>query len=54
MSGKRATEKARRDTFLDGLREALGRGGRTLAAMRRAPNAHGGSVLDEPDEQVWV
>ena len=65
MSSKRSTKKARRGTswatpsapltvYRDGLREALGRSGKTLAAMRRALNAHGASVLDEPDEQVWV
>ena len=40
--------------YRDDLREALGRGGKTLAAMRRALNEHGAGVLDIPDEAVKV
>ena len=40
--------------YRDDLREALGRGGKTLAAMRRALNEHGAGTLDAPDEAVKV
>ena len=40
--------------YRDGLREALGRSGKTLAAMCRALNEHGAGVLDAPDEAVKV
>ena len=40
--------------YRDDLREALGRSGKTLAAMRRALNEHGAGVLDAPDEEVKV
>ncbi len=36
------------------LREALGRGGKTLTAMRRACNEHGAGVLEAPDVRTWV
>ena len=42
------------DLYRDDLREALGRSGKTLAAMRRALNEHGAGVLDAPDETVKV
>lgn len=46
--------KAPQNLYADQLRKALGRGGKPLKAMRRAINAHGAGVLDEPDARVWV
>lgn len=40
--------------YRDSLREALGRSGKTLAAMRRALDEYGAGVLDTPDEAVKV
>ena len=40
--------------YRDDLREALGRSGKTLAAMRRAVNEHGAGALDVPDGTVEV
>ena len=40
--------------YRDDLREALGKSGKTSAAMRRAVNEHGAGVLDAPDEAVKV
>ena len=36
------------------LREALGRSGKTLAAMRCACNTYGAGVLESPDDRTWV
>ena len=58
MAGEQAPawqqSKAPQNLYADQLRDALGRGGKPLAAMRRAINAHGAGVLQEPDERVWV
>ena len=42
------------DIYRNDLREALGRSGKTLAAMRRALDDYGAGVLDTPDEAVKV
>ena len=47
-------QKAPQQLYADQIREALGRGGKPLTAMRRAIEAHGAGVLGEPDERVWV
>ena len=68
MAAKRAAKKAARkeagaawatqptplNLYRSSLREALGRGGRTLAAMRRACNAHGAGDLEGDDERTLV
>ena len=43
-----------RSTFIATLREALGRSGKTLVAMRRALDEYGAGVLEAPDETVKV
>ena len=48
------TEKSPLNLYRDDLREALGRSGRTLAAMRRACNEYGAGVLATEDERTWV
>ena len=40
--------------YRDDLREALGRSGKTLTAMRHACNTYGAGVLDAPDARTWV
>ena len=40
--------------YRDDLREAIGRGGQTLAAMRRACNEYGDGVLETEDTRTWV
>ena len=46
--------KSHLNLYRDDLREALGRSGKTLAAMRRAANEHGAGVLDVSDRTVKV
>ena len=46
------TQKAPIDLYREDLREALGKSGKTLRAMRRAVNEHGATVLDVDDEAV--
>ena len=53
MNGWRM-EKSPLNLYRDDLREALGRSGRTLAAMRRACNTYGAGVLETEDERTWV
>ena len=48
------TQKAPINLYRDDLREALGRSGKTLRAMRRAVNEFGAGVLDVDDEAVKV
>ena len=50
----RQTAKSPLNLYRDDLREALGRSGKTLAAMRRAVNEHGAGVLDVDDDAVKV
>ena len=52
--GERQPGKEPLNLYRDDLREALGRGGKALAAMRRALNEHGAGTLDAPDESVKV
>ena len=42
------------DLYRDDLRKALGRGGNTLVAMRRAADEYGAGMLDAPDHAVKV
>ena len=66
MAGKRAAKKARKaanwatppaplTVYRNDLREALGRSGRVLRAMRRALNEYGSGMLEGEDEciKVW-
>ena len=46
--------KSQLNVYCDDLRHALGRSGKTLAAMRRALNEHGAGVLDTSDDVVKV
>ena len=65
MAGKRAAKKARKaaawatppaplTVYRDGLRDALGRSGKTLQAMRRALNTYGAGTLEGDDARVKV
>ena len=65
MAGKRAAKEARKaaswatppaplTVYRDGLRDALGRGGKTLQAMRRALNTYGAGTLEGDDARVKV
>ena len=49
-----ATPPSPLTVYRDGLRDALGRGGRTLAAMRRALNTYGAGTLESADARVKV
>ena len=48
------TAKSPLNLYRDDLRDALGRSGKTLAAMRRAVNEHGAGILDVDDDAVKV
>ena len=48
------TQKSPLNVYREGLRDALGRSGKTLRAMRRAVNEYGAGVLDVDDEAVKV
>ena len=65
MAGKRAAKKARKaaawatppaplTVYRDGLRDALGRSGKTLQAMRRALNTYGAGTLEGDDARIKV
>ena len=49
-----ATPPSPLTVYRDGLRDALGGGGKTLAAMRRALNIHGAGSLELADERIKV